>query len=63
MFGVLSLSTVALVVLYFWGFVMMMKAGLKAEKSWWASAAWAVVWPASAYKVINDLWKTAPPEE
>ena len=63
MFGVFSLSTIGLVALYVWGFIMMMKAGLNADKGWMASAMWAAVWPLSAWKLLNDLWRQTPPVE
>ena len=60
MFGVTSLSTYALVALYGWGFIVMMKAGRNAKKSWTASASWAAAWPVTAWRVLNDLWDTPP---
>lgn len=60
MFGVFSLSTIALAVLYGWGFAMMFKAGWNAGRSWQAAASWAAVWPVSGWKVLNDLWRTPP---
>ena len=63
MFGLFSMSTVALVALYGWGFVMMTKAGLNAGKGLIGAVSWAVVWPLSAWKLMNDLWKAPPPAE
>lgn len=63
MFGVFSMSTLALIALYGLGFVQMFKGGLNAGKGWWASAMWAAVWPLSLWKVMNDLWSAPPPAE
>lgn len=63
MFGLFSLSSIALAVLYVWGVVMMSKAGRNAGKSWLASVSWALAWPVTAWKLINDLWRTQPPSE
>ena len=61
MFGVTSLSTYLLVALYGWGFVVMTKAARNAGQSWSAAVSWAAVWPVSAWKVLNDLWRSPPP--
>lgn len=60
MFGV-SVCVLALAALYAWGFVGLMKAGLNAGRTWLVSAGWAVIWPVSGWKMLNDLWKAPPP--
>lgn len=63
MFGLFSMSTAALAALYGYGFVLMMKAGLNAGRGWMAAAMMAAVWPLSAWKMLNDLWRSPPPAE
>jgi len=61
MFGVFSLSTVALLALYGLGFVQMVKGARNAGKGWMSAVSWAAVWPVSLWKVMNDLWTSQPP--
>jgi hypothetical protein len=63
MFGAFSMSTIALVALYVYGWLMMLKAGMNAGMSWYAAALWAAVWPVSAWKLLKDLWRAPPPPE
>lgn len=63
MFGLFSLSTVALVVLYAWGFFMMTKVGVNAGKSLLSAATQAAVWPLTAWSMLNALWQTPPPQK
>ncbi len=63
MFGLFSISTLALIALYFLGFVQMFKGGIDAGRGLMASAMWAAVWPVSLWKVMNDLWRAPPPAE
>jgi hypothetical protein len=63
MFGVFSLSTLALIGLYGLGFFQMFKGSMDAGKGFMASAMWAAVWPVMLWKVMNDLWKQPPPAE
>jgi hypothetical protein len=63
MFGLFSLSTIALAVLYGWGFVMVMKGAVNAGYKFAGAAALGAVWPLGLWKVMNDLWKAPPPSE
>lgn len=61
MFGMFSLSTIALMILYGMGVVQMVRGARVAGKSWMESLFWAAVWPVSLWKVMNDLWRAPPP--
>jgi len=61
MFGVFSLSTVALIGLYFLGFAQMFKGAENAGKGFVWSLTYAALWPVSLWRVMNDLWKASPP--
>lgn len=63
MFGAFSLSTVALVVLYGFGFVQSFQAARKAGRGAVAAATFAATWPVTGWKVLNDLWRSPPPAE
>jgi hypothetical protein len=63
MFGLFSMSTLALIALYGLGFVQMFKGAMNAQKGFMASALWAATWPVSLWKVMNDLWNAPPPAE
>ena len=62
-FGTFSLSTIALVALYVWGVFQMVSGARKAGKGWTESLMWALVWPATGWKVLNDVWNAPPPAE
>jgi hypothetical protein len=61
MFGLYSLSTVLLVVLYGLGVLQMVKGARNAGYGWTAALTWAATWPVTLWKVMNDLWKSKPP--
>ena len=61
MFGMFSLSSVALVALYGLGLVQMVKGARNAGKGWVEAVTWAAVWPVTLWKVMNDLWSAPPP--
>lgn len=63
MFGLFSMSTLALAALYGLGFVQMFKGSMNARKGFMASVMWAATWPVSLWKVMNDLWNAPPPHE
>lgn len=63
MFGAFSLSTIALVGLYGFGFVQMFQGARKSGKGYMAAATYAATWPVTLWKVMNDLWRSEPPVE
>ncbi len=61
MFGLVSMSTVALVVLYGLGAVQMFKGAMDAGKGIGWALYYAASWPLSMWKLMKDLWSAPPP--
>ena len=63
MFGMFSLSTLALMALYCLGFFQMFNGARKAGYTYGKAFWYAVSWPVTLWSIMNDLWEAPPPSQ